>query len=149
PRPAQAGGDRVVLLRGAEDPGEAQAAFENLRRAVEAFGRQHGRQHSVVRGLAGVQRLAVAAAILLHTGRLSTRDAEREGGLLRVQPEKPRRSGGSGHGSEGTGQMPAAEVMTGGGLSGTDPGFERRGRTTCAIHQERTMREEWRYWCEE
>src|SRR5688572_13500147 len=82
PRPAQAGDDRVVLLRGAEDPGEAEVSFENLRRAVEALRRQHRRQHTVVGGLAGVQRLAVAAAILLHASRLSARDAKRESGLL-------------------------------------------------------------------
>ena len=80
----------------------------------------------MIRRLAGVQRLAVAAAVLLQAGGLRARDAEREGGLLLVEPDQPRRSGSRSQGAQGPCEMPAAEVMTRGGLAHPDARFERR-----------------------
>ncbi len=94
-------------------------------RAVEAVGREHRRQHAVIGGLPRMQRLAVAAAVLLHAGGLRAGDAERVRHLLAVQSRQPRRSGGRSDRPERARQMPAAEMMARCGLSCADARFER------------------------
>ena len=56
---------------------------------VEALLGQQRRQQAVRRRLAGVERLAHGAAVLLHAGRLRRGDAERIRHLLRIEAEQP------------------------------------------------------------
>jgi hypothetical protein len=71
----------------AVDAGEALATLDDLLGAVEAALGEQRREHTVGRRLAGVERLAHGAAVLLHAGGLRRCDPHRVSHALRVELE--------------------------------------------------------------
>jgi hypothetical protein len=59
-----------------------------------------------------MKRLRHRAAVLLHAGRLRGRETESIGHLLGVEPEKPSHGDARRNRAQGSGQMPAAVMMS-------------------------------------
>ena len=85
---AEAGGELVGLCDVAVDAGEALAALDDLLGAVEAALGEQCREHAVRCRLAGVERLAGGAAVLLHAAGLGRGDAHGVGQPLAVEPDQ-------------------------------------------------------------
>ena len=123
PRPSVrcSGSARVAV-----DARKALLAFDDLLRRIEAALGEQRRQHAVRGGLAGVQRLAHGAAVLLHAAGLGRGDAHRVGQLLRVEIEQLAAGDAGRDAAERAGEMPAALVMARRGAARAHAGLEAR-----------------------
>ena len=102
-------GVQVVALRG----GEALIAFQRIGAGGKALGGQPGGAQAVLRGRAGMQRLAHGAEIGLQPGGLGGGDAEGDGELLVAQAQHAAGRGGGGEGADRAGDVEALLVVAG------------------------------------
>ena len=91
---------------------------------IEAALGEQGRQHAVRGRLAGVQRLAHGAAVLLHAAGLGRGNPHRVGQPLRVEIEQLAAGDARRDRAERAGEMPAALVMAGRGAARAHAGLE-------------------------
>src|SRR3984957_4918080 len=113
PRAAEIGGQRLRRRDVAVDAGKAALALDDLLARVEAAFGEERCQHAILRRLAGVERLAHGAAVLLHAARLRRRDAERVRHPLRVEAEEAPARRARRDRPERAGEMPAALMVAG------------------------------------